>query len=128
MSQKKLKKLRKLENVNPVVKVATEPVKGVRQIIKENWKFLLGLCVGIFVLYFNSLHGAFVSDDYASIPDNTGIMSFSNQTKGLIGGLINWLIAVTFGIKNPIPYHVFCLINKFLTHLLSNHTFPFCLR
>ena len=111
MSQKKLKKLRRLEVQElGLANQTIEPTKGIRQIIRENWIFLVVLCVGIFILYFNSLHGAFVSDDYASIPDNAGIMSFSNQTKGLIGGLINWLIAVTFGIKNPIPYHVFCLI------------------
>jgi len=110
MSQKTLKKLRKLENVKSTVSVVSEPVKGIWQIIKENWKFLLILCVGIVVLYFNGMHGDFVSDDYASIPDNTGIMSFSSQTKGLIGGLINWSMAVLFGIKNPIPYHIFSLV------------------
>ena len=110
MSQKTLKKLRRLENVSSTTGVVSEPVKGIWQIIKENWKFLLILCVGIVVLYFNGMHGDFVSDDYASIPDNTGIMSFSNQTKGLIGGLINWSMAVIFGIKNPIPYHIFSLV------------------
>ena len=90
MSQKTLKKLRRLENVSSTPGMVSEPVKGIWQIIKENWKFLLILCVGIVVLYFNGMHGDFVSDDYASIPDNAGIMSFSNQTKGLIGGLINW--------------------------------------
>ena len=110
MSQKTLKKLRRLENVSSTTGVVSEPIKGIWQIIKENWKFLLILCVGIVVLYFNGMHGDFVSDDYASIPDNTGIMSFSNQTKGLIGGLINWSMAVIFGIKNPIPYHIFSLV------------------
>jgi len=110
MSQKTLKKLRRLENVSSTPGMVSEPVKGIWQIIKENWKFLLILCVGIVVLYFNGMHGDFVSDDYASIPDNAGIMSFSNQTKGLIGGLINWSMAVLFGIKNPIPYHIFSLV------------------
>lgn len=111
MSQKKLKRLRKLENVNSVNREIVEPVKGIRQIIKENWKFLLILCVGIFILYFNSLHGAFVSDDYASIPDNPMVTNFGSQAKnGLIVGLCNWLTAVLFGVKNPISYHLFCLV------------------
>jgi len=111
MSQKKAKRLRRMETVNLVEKNDIEYVKGIRQILKENWKFLLALCVGIFVLYFNSLSGAFVSDDYASITDNTNIKHFGSQAKnGLVVGLCNWLIAVLFGVGSPIPYHLFSLI------------------
>lgn len=110
MSQKKLRKLRKVETITLAREVSTESVKGIRQIIKENWKFLLILCVGIFVLYFNSLNGAFVSDDYASIPDNAQVKELSNGLGGLITGMTNWFLAVTFGIKNPVPYHTLNLL------------------
>ncbi len=110
MSQKKLKKLRKLETENLVKEDVFEPVLGIREIVKENWKFLLALCVGIFVLYFNSLYGDFVSDDYATIPNNPQIMSFKHGFFGLITGLSNWFLAFLFGIKNPIPFHVFNLV------------------
>ena len=109
MSQKKAKKLRKVQTENLVEKTNIEPVKGIRQILKENWKFLLCLSLGIFVLYFNSLHGDFVSDDYATIRDNPNIMSFRSQAGGLMVGLFTWFLAVVFGIGSPIPYHVFSL-------------------
>ncbi len=110
MSQKKLKKLRKLGTENLIRENVFEPVLGIRQIIKENWKFLLVLCVGIFILYFNSLHGDFVSDDYATIPNNPQIMSFKSGFSGSIIGLCNWFLAVTFGITNPLMFHFFSLI------------------
>ncbi|MEI8067725.1 MAG: tetratricopeptide repeat protein [Candidatus Shapirobacteria bacterium] len=108
MSQKKLKKLRKIENVDLVKKTVSEPVFGIRKIIKENWKFLLALCVGIFILYFNSLNGAFVSDDYATIPNNPLIMSFKDGASSFVG-ISNWFLAVSFGISSPIPFHTFSL-------------------
>lgn len=118
MSQKKLKKLRQLESVNLVKEKVFEPVLGIRQIIKENWKFLLALCVGVFILYFNSLHGDFVSDDYATILNNPQIMSFKNGFNGLIIGLSHWFLAVTFGVKNTISFHFFSLILYLITCVL----------
>ena len=123
MSQKKLKKLRRLENINLVDNVISEPVKGIKQIIKENWIFLLIICVGVFVLYFNSLHGAFVSDDYASIPDNTTVTDFTSQIKGgYLVGVCNWLLSVIFGVANPIGFHVF---NLFLYLIVCIFAFVF---
>ena len=120
MSQKKAKRLRRIETVTLVEKNGIEHVKGIRQILKENWKFLVALCVGVFVLYFNSLNGAFVSDDYASITDNSLVTSFGSQAKnGLVVGLCNWLTAVLFGVKNPMSYHLFCLILYLIICVLS---------
>ena len=111
MSQKKLKKLRKIETVTSVTNVISEPVKGIRQTLKENWKFLLILCVGIFVLYFNSLHGDFVSDDYATIPQNPMIKDFKAALSGgSVGGLVNWSLASIFGIESSVHFHIFSLI------------------
>ncbi len=110
MSQKKLKKMRRLEAVSLVSNVVSEPVKGIRQIIKENWKFLLVLCIGIFVLYLNGMHGDFVSDDYASITDNPNITKLNNGLSGLITGMSNWFLAVVFGIKSSIPFHLLNLL------------------
>ena len=109
MSQKKLKKLRKTE-IEVVNKEVSSPVLGIRQIIKKYWKFLLILVLGTVALYFNSLKGDFVSDDYATIPQNPEIMSFKHGLSGWIGGLINWFLAINFGIKSPIPYHVTSLL------------------
>ncbi len=109
MSQKKLRKLRKTE-IEIVKKEVGVPVLGVRSIVKKYWKFLLILSIGTIVLYFNSLNGAFVSDDYATIPHNPEIMSFKHGLSGWIGGLINWFLAINFGIESPIPYHVTSLL------------------
>jgi len=104
MSQKKAKKLRRIETVTLMETTDIEHVKGIRQILKENWKFLLFLSLGIFVLYFNSLHGDFVSDDYAAIPDNQNIGNF----RAMIGNSSTFGIYIVyklFGITNVIPHH-----------------------
>ena len=111
MSQKKLKKLRKLEAVKLVKDIVLEPVSGIRQIIKDNWKFLLILIIGVFVLYFNSLHGDFVSDDYASITQNPDIKNFGVMLKTPnVPALSNSLISIVFGITSSFPYHLTNLI------------------
>ena len=110
MSQKKAKKLRKGQTENLVEKTTTEPVKEIRQILKENWKFLLILCVGIFILYFNSLNGGFVSDDYASITENSNINNLGVQIHGSFQSVLNWFISIVFGNNNPIPFHIFSLL------------------
>lgn len=112
MSQKRLKKLRK-EEKNEAKKEIVE-LPGFRKIIKENWKFLLILLLGTIGLFLNSLRGDFVSDDYATIPNNPNILSFKDGLKGWMGGLINWFLATLFGAKDPTPFHVFSL----LTYLL----------
>ena len=109
MSQKKLKKLKKMESVDSVKEGVWEAIPGFRQLIKENWKFLLGLSLGIFLLYFNSLKGDFVSDDYASIPQNPLVTNFSFMFQGFVS-MSNWFLATVFGIVNPVPYHLFSLI------------------
>jgi protein O-mannosyl-transferase len=121
MSQKKLKRLKRLEKerIKVVNKEDVNRNNGIRDILKKNWKFLVILCVGIIALYFNSLWGDFVSDDYATIPQNPEIMSFSAATKGSFVAISNWLIAVTFGVSSPIAYHVTNLIFYLLILLIG---------
>jgi hypothetical protein len=109
MSQKKLKKLKREENLKSV-NVVLEKVDGVRKIIKDNWKFLVILLLGVVILYFNALHGDFVSDDYATISQNPDILSFKYALTGSMSGCISWLLALTFGVGSPIPYHVTSLL------------------
>lgn len=110
MSQKKLKKLRKEEYIILGKSNPEEKLAGIREIIKNNWKFLVLLCLGIIVLYFNAMKGNFVSDDYATIPNNPEIMSFGSGLKGWFAGIINWFLAVTFGVVSPIPFHITSLL------------------
>jgi tetratricopeptide (TPR) repeat protein len=120
MSQKKLRQLRK-KGSSELIKesfLGNEKI-GIRQIIKENWKFLTALVIGIFLLYANSLNGAFVSDDYASIPNNPVIMNFGEGLKGSFLGVMNWFLAVTFGIGSPVSFHLFNLIVYMMVCVLA---------
>lgn len=117
MSQKRLKKIRREEKIE--AKKELVELVSFKQIIKQNWKFLVFLLLGVIGLYLNSLHGDFVSDDYATIPQNPNIFSFKDGLKGWMGGLINWFLATIFGIKNPVPYHMFSLLIYLLVLVVS---------
>ena len=112
MSQKKLKRIRK--ETLAIEKKEEKKVSvflSFRQILKENWKFLLILLIGILFLYWNSLNGAFVSDDYATIPQNPDILNLGIAVKsGLLTTICKTLIAIVCGITNPLPFHLFSLI------------------
>ena len=114
MSQKKLKKIRKEQTVLTGDNKTLEKVSGIREILKNNWKFLLLLCIGIVVVYFNSLWGGFVSDDYASITQNPEIMSikaaWTSSPASFFTNLYKTVIAKMFGISSPIPFHVGSLL------------------
>lgn len=111
MSQKKLKKLRKEENVVLVKSDQEIEVIGIREILKNNWKFLVLLCLGIIVLYFNAMEGDFVSDDYATITQNPLVKSVkAGWGSSFFANFYKTLIALIFGIKSPIPFHISSLI------------------
>lgn len=118
MSQKRIKKLKKQEVVVQKNNVVGEKVLGVREILKENWKFLLILCIGVFLLYFNSLHGNFVSDDYATIPNNPMIRDFSSMSNNLIV-ISNFIIVFLFGSGNPFFFHLYSLMVYLVTVVLA---------
>jgi protein O-mannosyl-transferase len=124
MSQKKLKKIRRQEKEQSgeYKKNETENV-SIGEILKKNWKFLLVLCVFIIGIYFNSLKGDFVSDDYATIPQNPDILNFKSAVVTFAPGVSNWLVATMFGINSPIPFHIFSLVLYLITCVL---VFVFC--
>ncbi len=125
MSQKKLKMMRKESVVvNESIELSKKP--GFREIIRSNWKFLLILLLCAAGLYFNSLKGDFVSDDYASITQNTEIKSLGPSFKsiGAMTALTNSLLANIFGITSSIPYHTFNLM-LYLMVLVSAFVFVF---
>lgn len=123
MSQKKLKKIRKEQTVASGENKILEKVSGIREILKNNWKFLLLLCIGVIGLYFNALRGDFVSDDYATIPQNPEIMSFKNALTMYAPGVSNWTIATIFGIDSSVPFHVLSLTLYLISCIL---VFIFC--
>lgn len=122
MSQKKLKKIRKEIN-QTMGRAVVEKKPGIRQIIKDNWKFLVILLVVTIGIYFNSLKGDFVSDDYASITQNADIKNFGVMFKSWsIPAISNSILAILFGIESPIAYHSF---NLFLYLLILVAAFVF---
>lgn len=108
MSQRKIKKLKKQIVTDDGV-VETRPTRelSVINILKNNWKFVVGLCIGIFLLYLNALNGDFVSDDYATIPQNPLIGSLNNAIKGSFPSLSNYFVYKLFGFGSSFPYHLF---------------------
>jgi len=132
MSQKKKRRIRDLEKqtVAPLKEVAVvKKVLGIREIIKENWKFLMVIIVGVILVYFNGMNADFVSDDYAAITQNPGITNFW-VTMGFksVPGICNYILAVLFGVKSPMPFHllslslyiVVCLLAFIFVYLLYN--------
>lgn len=129
MSQRKLKKLRKIEALAEK-KVAN--VEGLRplmiwQTIKDNWVFLSAMSILIVLIYLNSLNGDFVSDDYATILHNPDIATWRYAfTSGGTTYFIHALIAKMFGVF-PLPYHLFntvlYVITCWLAFIFVDHLF-----
>ena len=117
MSQRKIKKLKKLDKI--LLKdndVAVEPFgckeKSFFEIIRNNKIFIILLIFGTFLLYLNGMSGAFVSDDYATIPNNPSVTDVTN-TMGDVFSFVtfsNSVLANIFGVGSPTPYHIYSLI------------------
>lgn len=113
MSQKRLKKIRRIESV--VVKGEEKVfLPKFFEIIKNNWKYLVVITLLAIGLYANSLGGNFVSDDYLTIPQNPLIGDFwHTMTLTNFGNsmhLSNFVVNLFFGNTNPIPYHIMSLL------------------
>jgi hypothetical protein len=122
MSQKRLKKLRKLQDVRESVKSVASMVGEKLRIfktLKENWLFLLLMCVAAIGVYINGMNGAFVSDDYATILNNPEITNWSYAFRGGASTyFINSIVAKVFGVS-PMPFHVNSLILFMITCVLG---------
>ena len=111
MSQKKIKKLRNIERLpQELPDFKDEDKHFIISILKRNWIFLLIISLGIFLLFFNGLKGDFVSDDYATIINNSDIKSlryFSGNLTPVV--FMNFLVGNIFGVT-PLAYHVFSVL------------------
>jgi len=113
MSQKKLKRLRQIQEKVKEVEVF-EKLPKFWEIIKNDWKYLLIISVIGFFLFANGLKGDYVSDDYASITQNTSIDNFGfmfNKANSM--SLMNYFVNLFFGFTSSAPFHlasVFCLL------------------
>lgn len=128
MSQKRLKKLRKQLTETGNMSMETNEEKHELlpkffEIIKANWKFLVLISFLAIVLYANAMRGDFVSDDYATIPQNPLVGSFKFQmthvTFGNSMNLTNYFIYKLFGFASPVPYHITSLIYFLIFNILA---------
>lgn len=112
MSQKQVKRMKKVKELAEEKKQERGIFfgNGLRNIVRRNKLFLLGLIGLVVGLYFNGMWGDFVSDDYASISQNPVVL----DTKSMLGNMSltsgsNFILAKIFGIESPVPYHLFSL-------------------
>ncbi|MFA6007715.1 MAG: tetratricopeptide repeat protein [Candidatus Shapirobacteria bacterium] len=123
MSQKRLKKLRKTVDIFGA-KEEKVFLPNFWEIIKRNWVFLVIISILAIGLYANAMNGAFVSDDYATIPQNPHIGDFwytMKQPGGFANSmyLSNYLIFKIFGFGSPVPYHLFSLFCFLIFNILG---------
>lgn len=120
MSQRKLKQKRQIEKIQSVAGTREAvPGHSISEIIRRNWLFLVILSVIVLGLFFNGLRGDFVSDDYATILNNTDIHSLDYflGNNDLVR-VANFLIGNIFGVS-PLPYHLFSVLVYILTCWLA---------
>jgi tetratricopeptide (TPR) repeat protein len=113
MSQKKLKKIRKIEaEVEKQELFKKEIFKdGLLTVWKKNWIFLTLISFLVVLVFTNGLKADFVSDDYATIPQNPNVGDAGYMWKsGGMASLSNWMDYKLFGFGNPLPYHLTSLI------------------
>jgi hypothetical protein len=105
MSQKRIKRRNKILSTEVLVK-KEEKVNTVSifEIIRQNFVFLTLSTFGTILIYLNSLFGAFVSDDYATILNNPKTFIFSINVVNF-PSFVKYLIATFFGNQSPVPYH-----------------------
>lgn len=122
MSQKRLKKLRRIEEKR-VVEERPELLPNFWEIIKKNWIFLVIMTVLGVLLFANAQWGAFVSDDYATITQNPNIGSFSNAfTYPMFFNsmtISNYFVYILFGNASPVPYHLLSLLLFLIFNVLA---------
>jgi tetratricopeptide (TPR) repeat protein len=119
MSQRKLKKKRK-EIEQSIKKIEVTNSIGLKQLLTNNWLFLVFLLIGTVLLFLNGMKGDFVSDDYASITQNPEIGKFIFGIRNLdTMSFGTYMINLIFGQSSPVPYHIFGLILFLLFLVLS---------
>lgn len=126
MSQKKLREKSREKSASSVDKQESrEFLPRFWEIIARHKIFLLIACVLAVLLYANAMGGAFVSDDYATIPQNQLIGDFVHSIKkdGMLLPnsmvMTNFFINKIFGVSSPIPYHIVSLLWYLVTIVLA---------
>lgn len=105
----------------------TENVESIWQIIKGNWKFLLIIIALVVAVYANGMSANFVSDDYATLNQNSevGNISYVRENFSLLS-VGYYIFYHLFGNQNSTPYHLFSLF-LYGTSLVLSYVFLYVL-
>jgi len=121
MSQKKIKKLKKI--VSPIVEELIV-LPNFKVFLKKFGWMLVVILLGVTAVFANGIKGDFVSDDYATVPQNPKVTDFGASV--LTPGnpfnsmnVANFVVANIFGVASPIPYHVLSLVTYLLSIFLA---------
>ena len=122
MSQKKKKlerKIKKIEVNKDKIEFGDDKLIDFLGVVKKHWIFLVILLIGTFILFANGLNANFVSDDYATIPQNPNILNLGVALKIFNPvDISNAIIANIFGII-PLPFHLYSLFLYFIFLIIS---------
>jgi len=122
MSQKKKKlerKIKKIEVNKAKIEFGDYELIDFLGVVKKHWIFLVILLIGTFILFANGLNANFVSDDYATIPQNPNILNLGVALKIFNPvDISNAIIANIFGII-PLPFHLYSLFLYFIFLIIS---------
>jgi len=126
MSQKKLRENRKkIQDTGNRIQETNDFLPKFLDILKKYKVFLLIACGLAVLLYANAMGGAFVSDDYATLPQNQqlGNFAFNIKKDGMLLPntmvMTNFFINKLFGVTSPVPYHIVSLLWYLATIVLS---------
>ncbi|KKP22497.1 MAG: hypothetical protein UR11_C0003G0002 [Candidatus Woesebacteria bacterium GW2011_GWC1_30_29] len=122
MSQKKKKlerKIKKIEVNKAKIEFGDYELIDFLGVVKKHWIFLVILLIGTFILFANGLNANFVSDDYATIPQNPNILDLGVAFKIFNPvDISNSIIANIFGIS-PLPFHLYSLFLYFIFLIIA---------
>ena len=122
MSQKKKKlerKIKKIEVNKDKIEFGDDKLIDFLGVVKKHWIFLVILLIGTFILFANGLNANFVSDDYATIPQNPNILDLGVAFKIFNPvDISNSIIANIFGIS-PLPFHLYSLFLYFIFLIIA---------
>lgn len=121
VSQRKLKKIRKAE-----VKIEQKSVNnwfnrslGYWQILKENWKVIILILIGVTLIYANGMNADFVSDDYATILNNPRLtdLAYMGRTFNITSSFIS-IFGMIFG-TNKLAFHLSSLVAYWVAIIIA---------
>lgn len=106
---------KKVENDPYDPYITFSSLTDVKNFLLHNLDFIAVVGIIIFAVYFNSLNGAFVSDDIPAYVNNPIVKSFGLAIKNLRWQEMMYSVVYALFKLNPIPLHLISVFLHFLT-------------